>query len=335
LITPVFLLLNYEWPSRNIKICTNRDGHMKFAIMGSGGIGGYYGGRLADAGFETHFIARGRHLAAMRNNGLRIESPVGDIHLPQVNVTDDPSSIGTVDCILFTTKLWDIAAAAEACAPLIGQETAALSLHNGVSAEGALTAIYGSQHVMGGVAEITSFISEPGVISHRGDFARIRFGELDGSMSERGERIRQAIESAGIEAEFSDDIERILWLKFILIVGTTSLTALTRKSIGAVREDEGTRALLRQSIEEAIAVGRAKGVNLDEGTAEQRLAFIDRLPFAMTTSMAKDLDEGNALELEWFAGYVANEGRKLGVPTPLNDLAYTLLKMNAEGQAAG
>lgn len=305
---------------------------MKFAIMGSGGIGGYYGARLAQAGYDTHFIARGAHLEAMRADGLKVDSPLGDFHLSPVQVTSDPASIGEVDCILFTTKLWDLPSAADACRPLIGADTAVLSLHNGVSAEEDLAKIYGPGKVMGGVAEITSFIARPGVIAHGGDFARIRFGELDGAITPRAERLRDALEAAGIETELSRDINRLLWLKFILIAGTTSLTALTRQSIGAVRENPETRALLSKAYGEVCAVGRAKGVALDDDAPCERMDFTDTVPFGMTTSLAKDLDAGTRTELDWLAGYVSRAGAELSVPTPFCDLAYNLLKLSRDGR---
>ncbi len=305
---------------------------MKFAIMGSGGIGGYFGARLAEAGNNTHFIARGEHLTAMRADGLKVESPLGDLHLPEVQATDDPATIGQVDYILFTTKLWDLPAAADACQPLIGPETAIVSLHNGVSAEDDLADIFGPDHVFGGVAEISSFIARPGVIAHGGDFARIRFGELDGKTTKRAEQLRDRLEGAGIEAELSSDISRLLWLKFILIAGTTSLTALARQPIGAVREAPKTRALLAQAYAEAFAIGRAKGVALDDQVPNERMSFTDKLPFGMTTSLAMDLDAGNRTELDWLAGYLAKAGAELGVPTPFYDLVFNLLKLSKDGR---
>ncbi|MCZ6605824.1 MAG: 2-dehydropantoate 2-reductase [Alphaproteobacteria bacterium] len=305
---------------------------MKFAIMGSGGVGGFFGARLAAAGLDTHFIARGTHLAAMRSGGLEVLSPAGDFHVEPVQATDDPATIGPVDCVLFATKLWDLADAALACRPLIGPDTGVISLHNGVSAEEDIGNVLGPTHVLGGVAEITSFVERPGVIAHRGNFARIRFGEMDGRQSARTEHMLEAFTKAGIETELSQDIGLLLWLKYVVIVGTSGMTSLTRQGLGPIRNTAETRALLAQAFDEVIAVGTAKGVAFDSDVGEERMAFVDTLPETMTSSMANDLTLGQRLELEWFAGNLVRMGQALGVPTPLNGLIYNLLKLNANGR---
>ncbi len=193
----------------------------------------------------------------------------------------------------------------------------------------------GARFGQGGVAEVTSFLAGPGVIKHHGDFARIRFGELDGRISDRATAIRDALEAAGIEVELSNDIRRLLWLKFILIVAASNMTALTRQTNGPIRECPQTRALLVKSLEEVCDVARAKGVALDDDTVEERLAFFDRTPPHMTSSMAQDLAAGNRLELNWLAGYVARAGAELGVPTPFNKIVHDLLVLNANGRSAG
>ena len=311
---------------------TNR---LRFAIMGSGGVGGYFGGRLAQAGFDVSFIARGAHLAAMRERGLRLDSPFGDARIEPVRATDDPAEIGPVDYVLFATKLWDTESAGEACRPLIGPETAVISLQNGVDAEDRLARILGAGHVMGGVAAISAVIGAPGVIDHLGDFARILFGELNGDRTARGERLMAALDAAVIDATMADDIGKTIWNKFIFLVGLSALTSVTRKTIGPVREDPDCRALLARVVAETVAVARARGIALDADSEAERLAFLDNLPAAMTSSMAGDLARGNRLELDWLSGAVVRMGRELGVDTPANDFINTALKLSAAGDGGG
>ena len=307
----------------------------RFAIMGSGGVGGYFGGRLAQAGFDVSFIARGPHLAAMREQGLRLDSPLGDAHIKPAHATDDPAEIGPVDYVLFATKLWDTESAGEACRPLIGPETAVISLQNGVDAEDRLARILGAGHVMGGVAAISAVIGAPGVIDHLGNFAKIIFGELNGARTARGERLMAALDEAGIDATIADDIGKTIWNKFIFLVGLSALTSVTRKTIGPVREDPDCRALLVRVLAETVAVARAHGIALDADSEAERLAFLDNLPAAMTSSMAGDLARGNRLELDWLSGAVVRMGRELGVDTPANDFINTVLKLSAAGDGGG
>ena len=304
---------------------------MKFAIMGSGGVGGYFGGRLAAAGFDVAFIARGAHLAAIRTAGLRIESPLGDALIHPARATDTPADVGPVDCLLFATKLWDTEAAAEACRPLVGPETAVISLQNGVDAAARLGAVLGRDHMMGGVSQIAAVIAAPGVIGHNSDFAKLVFGELDGRETPRAEALLAALADAGVDAELSGDVVEAIWLKFVFLVGLSALTSLTRQPIGAVREDPATRALLADVMAEAAAVARAEGVGLADDIVTGRLAFIDGLPAAMTSSMAGDLARGNRLELDWLSGAVVRIGTARGVETPANAFITTALKLNAQG----
>ncbi len=303
----------------------------RFAIMGSGGVGGYFGGRLAQAGMDVHFIARGAHLAAIREQGLRINSSLGDIHIEPAQATDNTADVGPVDYVLFATKLWDTQSAGEACRPLIGPETAVISLQNGVDAEEILAAILGVDHVMGGVSGISAVIGAPGIIDHVSDFATIFLGEWDGTRSARAERLLAALQEAGIDAKMPGDIAKTIWLKFIFLVGLSALTSVTRKTIGPLREDPDCRALLAEVLAETAAVARARGVDLDEDVADERLALIDGLPAAMTSSMAGDLARGNRLELDWLSGAVVRMGREQGVDTPANDFINAALKLSAAG----
>jgi 2-dehydropantoate 2-reductase len=202
-----------------------------FAIMGSGGVGGYFGARLARAGFDTTFVARGAHLHAMRQTGLSVEEP-GDAFCIQVKATDDPREIDPVDFVLFAVKLWGVAEAGAACRPLIGSDTAIVSLLNGVDSEATLAGMLGRRHVMGGVAEISATIAAPGVIKKVSAFSRIRFGEVDCSRSPRAERLAGALSEAGIDAELSDDINVAIWNKFVFLTALSAMTALTRHPIG-------------------------------------------------------------------------------------------------------
>ena len=303
----------------------------RFAIMGSGAVGGYFGGRLAAAGFDVAFIARGAHLAAIRARGLAIESALGDVCIDPAKATDSTAEVGPVDVVLFATKLWDTDAAGAACRPLIGPQTAVISLQNGVEAEARLAAMLGPAHVMGGVAQIAAAIAAPGRIEHTGGFANIIFGEIDGRRTARAEALLAALTEAGIGATLADDIVKAIWEKFVFLVGLSAVTGVTRRTIGPIREEPRSRALLTEIVAETAAVARAGGVALDDGMVAERLAFIDGLPAAMTSSLARDLARGNRLELDWLSGAVVRLGRELGVDTPANAFVAAALALSAPG----
>lgn len=298
----------------------------RFAIVGAGGVGGYFGGRLAQAGFETAILARGQHLAAIQGSGLRVENPDGPFTV-QVKASADPAEIGPVDFVLFSVKLWDTEEAGQACLPLLGPDTAVVSLQNGVDSEDILARILGREHVMGGVAEISAAITAPGTVTRYSPFQRIRAGELFRDDDARVQRLAAACGKAGIDFEAAGDIAVAIWLKFVFLVGLSALTALTRRPIGAVRSDPDTRALLQQVVAEAFAVGRAKGIAMADGTVEQRMKFVDTLPEGMVASMAMDLEQGRRLELPWLSGAVSRIGREHGVATPANDFVVAALKL--------
>ena len=304
---------------------------MKVAVMGTGGVGGYFGARLAANGLEVTFIARGAHLEAIQRNGLRLESANGNAHIQPARATDTPADIGPVDYVLFTTKLWDTRSAGEVILPLMGADTAVISLQNGVAAERLLGDILGCEHLMGGLAQISSFIGAPGVIRHTGTMARVVFGELDGKRTSRAQALLEAFREAGVDADITENIGRAIWEKFVLLVGLSAVTAVTRESIGPLREDADTRALLAQVMAETVAVARAKNIDVDPAFVDDRLAFIDTLPGDMTSSMAHDLNQGHRLELDWLSGAVARMGRALGVDTPANAFVYKSLKLSAAG----
>lgn len=304
---------------------------MKIAVMGSGGVGGYFGARLALAGEDVTFIARDEHLLAMRENGLKVFSGNGDMLVQPVNAVADAGKTGPVDIVIFAVKLWDTDTAAEACRPLIGPETAVISFQNGVEAADRVAAILGAEHTMGGVAHIASLIEAPGVIRHTGAMARLTFGELDGKSSGRGEDFLAACERAGFEAALSGRIVGEIWKKFVFLSAMAGATAVTRCSIGPILADADTRAMFASLMEEAAAVGRAQGIALAGELTGKLLDFAGGLPVEMKASMLGDLERGNRLELPWLSGAVVRMGRELSVPTPVTDTVYAALKPHAEG----
>jgi len=303
---------------------------MRLAMMGSGGLGGYFGGRMAAAGHDVTFIARGDHLEAIRKDGLRIESrDLADATIRPAQATDDPAEVGPVDCVIVGVKLWDTETAGRAILPMLGPETTVVSLQNGVECNDILAPIVGRQRLIGGIAQIASSIALPGVISHIGTLQRVVIGELDGGTSPRVEALRQAMLDGGIVAEVSDNIERTIWEKFVFLVGLSATTTLMRTAIGPIREDPDSREFLLEAMREAVAVGRARDVALPEDYADDRLGFVDGLPFDMTSSMHHDFERGNPLEVAWLSGAVARFGRALGIPTPVNHTVYAALKPHA------
>jgi 2-dehydropantoate 2-reductase len=299
---------------------------MRIAVIGTGGIGGPYGASLAKAGADVTFVARGAHLAAMRENGLRIEGDRGETHIRPAQGTDDIAGIGTVDVILFCVKLWDVEPAAEQLRAIIGPQTAVIPLQNGIDAAERLIRILGSEAVMGGMAFVTGTIVAPGVIRQTGSYQRMTFGELDGRISKRGQRVRDLCEAAGFEGVLSSDIMVPVWEKFILLVPLSGLNALTRLPLGEWRRDPDLLALYEAALREAVAVGLAEGVRLPPDSIDETLAMMRSMPAHHTTSMGNDLLRGNRLELPWFAGKVVELGRRHGIPTPVNGFIYAALK---------
>jgi 2-dehydropantoate 2-reductase len=306
---------------------------MRIAMMGSGGVGGFFGGRLARAGHDVTFIARGEHLRAMREKGLRIESEAqGDIDLPRVNAVEDPASIGPVDAVIVSVKLWDTESAARAIKPLIGPETGVVSLQNGVIKDDILRRELGDAPVMGGVGYVATHIARPGVIRQVGTMQRIVVGEHDGRRSDRARRLHEALVESGVTAELSDDIRRAIWEKYVFLVALSGTTTTMRSTLGPIRENAQTRAFFLDVMREVVAVGRALGVALPADYAEQRLAFADSLPVDMTSSMHHDLERGNRLEVRWLSGGVVELGAKAGVPTPANRAVCDILALHALGR---
>jgi 2-dehydropantoate 2-reductase len=308
---------------------------MRFVIMGAGGLGGYFGARLAAAGNDVAFVARGAHLAAIHANGLRVTSALGDLHLHNVAATDDPSTLTPADVVIIAVKLWDTEIAAEAVKPLLRPGTAVVSFQNGVNKDDVLTRILGRDAVIGGVGQIGVVIGSPGVILHTGTMAKLVFGELDNRRSARVEALHAACIAAGVDAEIADDIGLAIWQKFVFLVGMSGCTASMRAPIGPIRANSQARGFLLDVVREAVTVGRAMGVALPADYADQRMTFIDTLPERMTASMEGDLARGNRLELPWLSGAVVELGVSLGVPTPLNRAIRDVLALYVNGGGPG
>jgi 2-dehydropantoate 2-reductase len=304
---------------------------MRIAIMGSGGVGGYVGGRLAASGQEVAFIARGAHLAALRARGLKIESALGDLALSPVEATDEPAAIGPVELVIFAVKLYDTESAAEAARPLVGPATGVVTLQNGVDSVAVLSSVLGAGHVIGGVAHIASTIAAPGLIRHTGTLARLQVGELEGGHSERVAALSEALDRAGVDHQVSDDIERDIWAKMVFLATFSGLTALTRLPIGPIREDPETRALYEAGLTEALAVAHARGIALPADFVARTLTRTDQLPAAMKSSLLHDLENGRRLELPWLSGAIVRMGAELGIATPIHGFIATALKLHAEG----
>jgi 2-dehydropantoate 2-reductase len=307
---------------------------MRIAVVGAGGVGGGFGAALAKAGADVSFLARGAHLAAMKSQGLKVTGPRGDTDLVPTQATENPAEIGKVDIVLFCVKLWDVESAGERIKPLIGSDTAVIPLQNGIDAHERLIPILGSNAVMCGVAQISASIIAPGVIQQVGTFMRMVFGELDGKRTKRGEDLLALCLKAGFDATLSEQILTDLWMKFVLLATNAGMMSLARQPIGALRDDPDMRPIFMAAYQEAIDVGRARGVALPADARERVVEFTGHMPPAMKASMALDLDRGNRLEVPWLSGKVAELGLKLGVPTPTHSMMYAMLKpyvMGAKG----
>ncbi|MFY9988487.1 MAG: ketopantoate reductase family protein [Chthoniobacterales bacterium] len=294
--------------------------------------GGYFGARLAQAGYDVGFMARGAHLAALREHGLVVESQLGNLSLPKVRATDDPATLGSVDLVIISVKLWDTEAAAHVISPIVGPETAVLSLQNGVQKDDVLPRVLGDKPILGGVCYISATIARPGVISHTGTLQKIVFGEYDGQRSARAEAFLEACRRASIDVELSLEIRKAIWQKFVFLVGLSGSTTAIRSPIGPIRKNPRTRSFLLDIMREVVAVGGAQGVALSPEYAEELLAYCDGLPPEMASSMYHDLERGNRLEVDWLSGAVVELGEKVGIPTPLNRAVRDILTLHADGK---
>jgi 2-dehydropantoate 2-reductase len=305
---------------------------MRIAILGSGGVGGYYGGRLAATGTDISFIARGAHLAAMRTNGLRILSPSGDVHVPHVNVTDDPAAIGPVDIVFFTVKLYDTDSAIKMLPPLLGPQTLVIPFQNGVDSVDVLTRAVGREHVAGGTAYVSAVIAQPGVIRHTA-MGRLIFGMLDGSGPALLEELLQACARAGIDATLSDRIMAEVWAKFARLTVFSGMTSVTRSPIGVVCGDPELFAMMEMALRESIAVARAKKIPLPAGLYDEVVGSLRSLPPHAKASMLEDLERGRPIELPWLSGAMVRIGQEVGVDTPTHHLITTLLRPHINGHS--
>jgi len=300
--------------------------------MGAGGVGGYFGGRLAQAGHEVSFVARGKHLEAMRSNGLTLKSPVGDATI-KVRASDKPAELGDAEVVLFAVKLWDTESAAEQIRPLVAKGGVVIPFQNGVESIERIGKVLGPERVMGGAAYIAGRISEPGVVTQVGAMARLRFGPVLPAHKKAAEAFLAACRDAKIDCELSDDIVRVLWEKFVLLVAISATTTVTRSNVGTVRGDPDLRWLLETVMRETWALGRKKGVKLADDLVAQTLKFVEGLPAEMRASMAADLEAGGKLEAPWLSGAVARMSQEAGLEAPANHTVYAALKPYLNGDS--
>ncbi len=297
----------------------------KILVFGSGGVGGYFGGRLAAAGYRVGFVARGDHLAVLRDQGLRIESAEGDLHLPTIQVGDDPAAFGTPDFVLFCVKLYDVEEAGRALAPVLGPHSLVISLQNGVDARKRLAAIVGEANAVSGVAHISARIRQPGVIAHNGRLARFFFGSDQPAQDTRLKALAALCAEAAVAGRMVDDIQSLIWDKFIFLSALSGLTALTRLPIGPIRDDPASWALFVGAMQEAYDVAVAQGVVFSQDPVRTWLDRIPDMPASYRASMAEDLAQGKRLELPHLSGAVSLLGEALGTPTPIHDVILRAL----------
>lgn len=298
----------------------------RIAIIGAGAVGAYYGGCLAAAGHDVVFIARGAHLEAMQRHGLEIVSEQGKLKIPVVDARAQTSRVGPVDVVVFCVKLYDMENALALCRPLFGSDTFVLTLQNGVESAGRLSEAFGAYRVVGGATYVEAHVLQPGIVRRTGTTNRIDLAEADGSRSKRAIALTEILSDAGVDARLWDDMDSMLWHKFVLVASSSAATAITRQTIGVVRSNPVMREMLITCIAESTAVGRALGVSLEEGLERDVLDAFDNVMSADTkASQLTDLERGRPLELEWLSGAVHRLGKMVGVPTPAHSTAYAAL----------
>ena len=303
---------------------------MRIAIVGSGGVGGYFGGRLAAAGADVTFLARGAHLEAMRARGLRIDSPKGNVHLPRVKAESDPTVVGPVDVAFFAVKLYDTDGALALLRPLVGPDTVVIGFQNGVETVASLTRAVGPSHTAGGVSYVSAVIAEPGVIRHTA-MDHLIFGKPDGSRSPQLEALLEACRPAGFQATLSTDITVDIWTKFVRLSVFSGMTAVTRSPIGVIVNDPELLEMLKAAVRETLAVARAKGVAVSGTIDDDVAAAYKALPPQAKASMLEDLERGRRIELPWLSAAVVRLGREVGVPTPTHTFINAVLKPHVNG----
>ncbi len=303
---------------------------MRVAVMATGAMGGYFGGRLAEIGHEVHFIARGANLAAIKANGLKVKSELGDLHIAKPNATDDAKTIGVVDLVLFTVKLWDVETAGALMKPLVGPNTRVLSMLNGIDSVERLTPILGGDVIAACPTQISAVIAEPGVILHKAVQPTFSCGFMDGRDDARLKALVDEMQGAKFTSRYSREAEADLWRKFVFLVGMSGSTAGLRATLGEIRSDPDTLAVLQSLMREVEAVGVKKGIPI-AGHAEKAIGYAMAGAPGNKASMAEDLARGNRLETDWLQGKVVELGKQLGVPTPVNRDIYAVLKLHRMG----
>ena len=298
---------------------------MKIAVYGTGGVGGYFGGQLALAGEDVIFIARGKHLQAIRESGLYVASTKGDFHIRHAPAFETPSEAGPVDLVLIAVKAWQVPEIATSLHPMLKPETFVVPLENGVEAADQLTAVIGKERVVGGFCKIISYIEGPGRIKHAGAEPFVAFGELDNSKSDRTQKLLDAFQKSGVASKIPDDIQAAIWEKFLFIASMSGMGAVTRAPIGVIRTISETRAMLEDAMREIFNVAVAKGIRLQETVIAKTMGFVDQLPAVGTASMQRDITEGKPSELESQNGAVVRFGKQVGVPTPVHAFLYNCL----------
>jgi len=299
---------------------------MRFAIFGAGAVGGYLGGRLAQAGQDVVFIARGEQLKAIRRSGLRVSSMAGDFLIHPADAIDNPAEVGMVDTVLVTVKAWQVLEAAEAVKPMVGPNTVVLPIQNGVDAPDQLAAILGAERVLGGLCHLSARVAGPGHILHVAISPRVTFGELDRRMSERVERLRHVFEGCqGLTAVVPPDIRAALWEKLLFIAAISGVGAVTRQPAGVIRSVPETRAMLIRAMDEVAAVAEARGIRLLPGIVEKTMEFIDSMPPATMASMQRDIIDGRPSELEAQNGAVVRVAQEVGLEVPTHAFIYASL----------
>ena len=299
---------------------------MRIAVFGAGGVGGFFGGRLAHAGEDVTFIARGEHLRAIKAGGLKVESPSGDFVVFPAKATDDVTEVGEVDLVILGVKAWQVPEAAHEMKPLAGSRTTVLPLQNGVDAVSQLVAELGSDRVIGGLCRIVSFVVGPGHIRHAGFTPSIIIGELDNRRTARTDTIEQVFKNAGLEISVAEDIQVALWTKFLFIASFSGVGAMANAPAGVVRSDPKWRSHLLNAMEEIYALAHARGIKLPANSVDTVMASVDSLPEEATSSMQRDIAAGKPSELESQNGAVVRMAREAGIDVPTHTLIYQTLK---------
>ncbi|GAA4275370.1 2-dehydropantoate 2-reductase [Aquimarina mytili] len=299
---------------------------MHIVIIGVGGVGGYFGGKISHSGQKVTLVARGKHLEAIKKNGLQVKSIDGDFVAKPFMVTDAIEEIEMVDLVLICTKSWQVSQAAELIKPILKEETIVIPLQNGADNAERLLSVLDAKHILGGLCKIYSKIEAPGVISHFGHSPEVVYGETDKSSTERLLKVKEVFDKAGFNNTISKDIYVDIWSKFMFIATVSGLGALTRATIGEMYENQKTRQILEQTATEIYEVGKAKGVALQKDLVDRIMMFISKQPYDSTASTQRDIIEGRPSELDNFNGFIVKEGKKLGIATPANTFVYSCLQ---------